>query len=79
MTSKDIENSLKEYTNGAIFISQAQLGRALGKSNISRDVRPILDGLDKICYDTETKRGRSCSRYLVSEVAKRLNSMKIFD
>lgn len=78
MTSKEIENQLKGYTDGAMFISQAQLARALGKTNIARDVMPILDGLDKICYNTETSRGRQCSRYFISDVAKRLNNMKIF-
>ena len=79
MTSKEIEIALKEYTNGAMFISQAQLSRALGKANISRDVAPIVDGLDKICYDTTTKRGRRCGRYLIKDVASRLISMKYFD
>lgn len=78
MTSKDIETALKEYTDGAIFISQAQLGRALGKKNLARDVQPILADLDKICYDDTTKRGRACGRYLISDVAKKLDSMKTF-
>lgn len=78
MTSKEIENNLKEYTNGAMFISQAQLAKAMGKTNISRDIRPILDGLDRISYNPDTKRGRDYARYFVPDVAKRINNMKIY-
>ena len=78
MNAVEIENQLKEYTNGAMFISQSQLSRALGKTNIARDISPILEGLDKICYDNTTDRGRRCSRYLISDVAKRLNNLKYF-
>ena len=78
MTSKEIEICLKEYSNGAMFISQSQIAKALGKTNINRDVRPILEGLDKIVYDETTVRGRRSGRYFIPDVAKRINNMKIF-
>ena len=78
MTSKEIETSLKEYTDGAIFISKSQLSKALGKANFSRDILPIVKGLDQICYDTTTDKGKRSGKYFIPDVAKRLNNMKVY-
>ena len=80
MNAKELENQLKPYANGAMFISLSQIGKFLGYGNIDRNVKPIVQDLEVIAINQEKKtKGRPSGRYFIPDVAKKIYGLRYWE
>ena len=80
MNAKELENQLKPYANGAMFISLSQIGKFLGDGNIDRDVKPLVQELEVIASNQEEKtNGRPSGRHVIADVAKKIYGLRYWE